>query len=517
MDQEQITIVCWKWEPIGGVPTTKKHARFHSGHVNALLEMLKKHLHRPFRLLCATDDPEGIDPEVQIVPLWDEFRFMGGCFVRLHCFRKDFDLFGGRFTSIDLDTIITGDITPLFDRTEDFIIWQPDNDGNRIAAYCGSLWTLTAGSHPEVYDSFDPSIIRPNRNNKYLGGSDQLHISKQLPNAAIYTTEDGIHNFVPDIQAAGKGLPEDARIVFFNGRYMPDDRFIAIEAPWIMEHYPLAAQGDSVFNPVKERRRLQLRTNKIKQARKYQINKLTRSMKKEDERITKIVLFWWGGWPDDKQIELGRWYVARMVDQIRKYTPLHIPYQLVLFTDAPKEVAGISVEVRKFGVPKDLRWNLKKMWMFAEDSELTGPVLCFDLDCVLLKSIEPLIKRVAEISRPNLMITCQAAYHKNNIGGSIVGFNVNPKLTELLWQRLMTDREYIERTTKGSERKFYQMQLRNQQVAFWEKAVPDAVLSYKRDCIDTIPPESAIAVRFHGNPRPHEVEADWLNEWKGNQ
>ena len=49
-------------------------------------------------------------------------------------------------------------------------------------------------------------------------------------------------------------------------------------------------------------------------------------------------------------------------------------------------------------------------------------------------------------------------------------------------------------------------------VSFWENVIPGKVLSYKRDCKNGLPVDSAI-VRFHGNPRPHEVRDGWVKRY----
>ena len=254
---EPISIVCWKWAQPTDAPTTKKHTRFTSAHVNALYEMLCKHVSIPFKLICVTDDPEGIQSEIQTIPLWDEWRHLGGCFTRLVCFKKDFALFGKRFVSIDLDCIILQDITPILKRRGDFIIWKPEDPMHRIATYCGSLWMMNAGARPQVYNEFDPIMIRPKRNGKYLGGTDQLHISRVLRDEKLFTARDGVYNFVPDVVMQVRPLPSNTRIVFFNGRYMPDDIHLANRYPWIKTAYPLAGQYVPEYNPEQDLSRIE--------------------------------------------------------------------------------------------------------------------------------------------------------------------------------------------------------------------------------------------------------------------
>ena len=481
MAQKIATIVCWKWEPIEGLPRTKKHAKYTHEHVNALLFMLRKHISIPFRLLCVTDNPDGISAEVEIVPLWEEFRGLGGCFSRLVCFKKNFNLFGSRFFSIDLDCVIVGDITPILRRKEDFIIWAPENNAKRLSHYCGALWALDAGARPEIYETFDPKTRPPIcARNKYVGGSDQWQISVAASdNEHTFTKDDGIYNFVPDIKQGGAGLPVDATIVFFNGRHMPDDAAIQIRHPWVGQHYPLMRDD--------------VQTEEEPPTAHETIN---------------IVLFWWGGWPGGSDI--GVKYINRLLGEIKEHFPKTVPYRVVLFTDA-EELIIPGVVTRKLAVDPALKWNLKKMFLYSPDSELSGPVLCFDLDCIIIDDLSPLVEAMDNLQQPGLLITCQAAYKKGVAGGSIVAFNPHKKLTRLLWDPIVADRGKVEEETKGSERIHFRRQLRREQLLFWENIIPGKILSYKRDCLGGLP-KGVCAVRFHGAPRPHEVTDTWVVE-----
>ena len=492
---EKYTIVCWKWNPVKGVPNTKKKALYTSVHVNALFQMLQKNITLPFRLICITDDSDGLQKGIEAVPLWDDFRHLGACFTRLVCFKKGFDLFGPRFMSIDLDCVITGNIDHLLKMKEDFLIWAPDeNDlSRRSVDYCGSLFIMDSGERSRVYDEFNPDLCRVNRHGRYSGGSDQKQISKFIQDVTILGQKDGIYNFLPDVGPLNGTLPPDCRIVFFNGLYMPDDPEIKSSFPWVSQMYPAAGKGIKRYNPELVKRKRQ------------------RIADKKDQSIT-FVLFWWGNWPDGDNTRLGRAYIRKMAAAIKRHTPEEIKYRIVLFTDKPG-IKFAEVESRRLQVPDDLRWNLKKMFMYSELAGLVAPVLCIDLDVVIINNLKPLIEKVWSIGDRRL-ITCAGAYRKSKIGGSIVGFRPNDKLTKGLWHALMDNRESFEIITKGSERAYYQRRLRPRHVAFWEKVLPGKVLSYKRDCKESLP-EGAAIVRFHGNPRPHEVKDEWVKEhWR---
>lgn len=236
-----LTFVVWKWRPAVGYRST-----FGPETVNVMRRMLARHYHAPHELVCITDDPVGIDPEVRIIPLWkDHARVRSphgskapSCYRRLKAFSAEAaELIAPRFVSIDLDTVIVDDVTPLFEDTCDFKIW---GDTARNTPYNGGLWMLRAGTRTKVWDKFDPirSLVA-GRKAGYIG-SDQAWIGVCLgPHEQKWTAADGVYSFRNQI-AAPKGngrLPKGARVVSFHGKFDPWAADVRRAYPWIAEHY----------------------------------------------------------------------------------------------------------------------------------------------------------------------------------------------------------------------------------------------------------------------------------------
>lgn len=253
-------IVCWKWD--NGIHPKKK-IKFTHEDVNELYRMLSEKCRQPFRLICITDDQEGIDENIICLPIWRDFLDIGGCFVRLKAFsHKVKEMFGDRFISIDLDCVIVADPEPLFSRQEDFIIWS---EKWRKTPYCGSLFMMDTGCREKVYTGFKPKDYPSNRPGPVWSlGTDQARISDCLfPHEATWSSKDGIYNFNMDIGVhipktakrrkklfdkntkstkiklkGGNGeLPDNAIIVFFNGKSDPANAELQEEYSWIREHY----------------------------------------------------------------------------------------------------------------------------------------------------------------------------------------------------------------------------------------------------------------------------------------
>lgn len=237
-------VVTWKWTPPPGYRST-----FTGDAVNLLAAMVRRHYPHPHRFICVTDDPSGISPTVEILPPWDDFasvqsphgRGNPSCYRRLRAFHPGIAAsFGQRFVSLDLDLVITGDLTPLWHRPEDIVLLQNTNT-QPGSHYNGSMVLMSAGARPRVWTDFDPDRSPTQALRAKAWGSDQGWISYTLgPSEARWSKKDGIYSFKLDVRRL-KRLPENARIVNFHGHLKPWNAWARDVSPWVAEHYRLDA------------------------------------------------------------------------------------------------------------------------------------------------------------------------------------------------------------------------------------------------------------------------------------
>lgn len=232
-----LSVVCWKWKPKAGY-----RSAFGPETVNTLRAMVVRHYRRPHRFICVTDNAAGLDAGVEVLELWDDYAAVPSpcgarqpsCYRRLKAFsRQAAGLFGPRFVSLDLDCVITGDLVPLWDRNEDFVIW---GDTSPRTPYNGSMFLLRAGARPQVWEEFDPA--RSPAKGRALGyfGSDQAWIAACLgPKEARWSQADGVYSYRLDVKRFG-GLPDDARIVMFHGAVDPWSAE-AQRLSWVRQYY----------------------------------------------------------------------------------------------------------------------------------------------------------------------------------------------------------------------------------------------------------------------------------------
>lgn len=229
-----LTFVCFKWRRIETGFQLPGVCDYGPRHVNVLRNMLSRHIHVPHRLVCVTDDPEGIDSRIETVPLWDRCRSLGGCYNRLWVFsREAAELFGPRFVCIDLDVVLTADCTDLFTRPEDFVInsYNPVRESENDQHYNAGLFMMDAGARASVWDQFDPdSTPAMLQSDPRVVGSDQAWIRLHLGKGeARWGNSDGVY----EARQVRYRLPSKARLVLFAGKRDPS-RF---PYPWIRRHW----------------------------------------------------------------------------------------------------------------------------------------------------------------------------------------------------------------------------------------------------------------------------------------
>lgn len=239
-----IDVVCWLWKP-----ALEYRSQFSPKYVNILRNMIERHYPHPFRFNCITDDVAqgGFDERVRLIPLWDDFRKRQSlygpntpsCYPRLRAFDKKtmLEFVGPRFVSIDLDVVITGNLSDIFHRKEDFVIWGATH---RRTPYNGSMWMMNAGARQQVWDRFeqDPErVIARARGNGFYG-SDQAVMNYVLgPEQAKWAEMDGVYSYRMHIKNDKGLLPANAKVVFFEGHYDPWNPVTQSIAPWIKDHY----------------------------------------------------------------------------------------------------------------------------------------------------------------------------------------------------------------------------------------------------------------------------------------
>lgn len=113
-DKELVNIVCLKWG-----------TRYPASFTNILYASVKRHLHRPFRFVCFTDNAEGLNPEIDAQPFPEmpdermmktgDYKYWPNIYVKLCLFRDGLANLKGPTLFFDVDVVIQEDIDCFFD------------------------------------------------------------------------------------------------------------------------------------------------------------------------------------------------------------------------------------------------------------------------------------------------------------------------------------------------------------------------------------------------------------------
>lgn len=234
-----INIVCLKWG-----------SKYGPEYVNRLHSMVRRHSTQPARFWCMTEDAQGINPGVDIVPL----KFAGDLdswWNKIWLFSSDLPIAQGeQIFYIDLDTLIVSNIDDLLtDQVPDIVVLRDFYHGiARTAGGIGSgLMSWRHGAYTHIWERFiaDPQAaitsVSPH--------GDQAWIEHCID--AWYCWQDLFPDRVISFKIhCADGLPEKSSIICYHGRpSIPDSvtqsmthgtatkRWTTQAAPWVLDHW----------------------------------------------------------------------------------------------------------------------------------------------------------------------------------------------------------------------------------------------------------------------------------------
>lgn len=244
-----LNVVTFMWSK----PGYRSH--FTTEHVRTMARMVRRHYRGQLaRLICFNDlglnGEDGTQYGVEWRPLWTEHANVPNphgahnpsCFRRLKLYSNwAREHIGARIVQIDLDMVLTGDVTPLWDRPEPFAFWI--DQLNRHGFVNGAMQLITPGLRDDIWSSFDPARSGEIAKRAGCWGSDQGWLSynfksdKAAGSYGMWGAADGCYSWRVHCKPAGGALPEGARVVNFHGAESPWDIPSSDRPVWIDKHY----------------------------------------------------------------------------------------------------------------------------------------------------------------------------------------------------------------------------------------------------------------------------------------
>lgn len=233
-------VICMKW----GTAYTAHD-------VNILHSMVRRHLTRPHRFVCFTDDAAGIATDIECFPLPDvrvPQHLQREAWFKLGTFVAPLADLHGTALFLDLDVVIVDNIDSFFEQAGEFCIihnWtHPDRSiGN------SSVYRFEIGAHADILARYnrDPEHAKANYRNEQVFLSRQLGADRLSYWPQQWCRSFKRHCLPPRLLAPfiAPRLPAQAKIIVFHGHPKPEaalrgewqGRFRRMrKTPWIADY-----------------------------------------------------------------------------------------------------------------------------------------------------------------------------------------------------------------------------------------------------------------------------------------
>jgi hypothetical protein len=225
---DTVNVVCYKFGTVYGPE-----------YVNKLYHMCQKNITLPFRFVCLTELPEGIEEGVEIFPLPDfeepppEYLWRCLCWRKLALFDKEFHDLKGKVLLLDIDIVIIDNIDCFFTFSDKFAMPENWSKPGRLFGQ-GSVICFEIGKYTHLLQKWrdDPASIYKKHD------SEQNYIPEELgwENIEWFPVE-WCRSFKDHCMPGGilnsfitpTKIPEGAKIIVFHGNPKPPD---AIAGTW---------------------------------------------------------------------------------------------------------------------------------------------------------------------------------------------------------------------------------------------------------------------------------------------
>lgn len=237
-------VLCMKWGRLYG-----------PDYVNVLCNAVRAHSSRDLRVVCLTDDRNGISADVECLDIPDigctPDMWRRGGWPKLSVFARDLYGLSGRALFVDLDTVIWGSIDPFFEVTDPFVAidtgpnWRPGGrTGGEDALVGTGIFAFDLGRHAAILEGFcadREQVVQSCRN-------EQVWVQRNLPEIA-YWPRDWVISFKRwlrrpiglDLFLPPHSPDPQTRIIAFHGDPRPIDLIRKESGVW--DRFPHLGRG----------------------------------------------------------------------------------------------------------------------------------------------------------------------------------------------------------------------------------------------------------------------------------
>lgn len=226
-------IACMKWG-----------TRYGPEFANRLYSAVARNMNEAFRFLCFTDDPQGLDKNIETFPLPQiklPSEIASTPWRKLSLWQCPLaDITSGDVLVLDLDLVITGSLKPFFDFMpgEYCVIENWTQAGKNIGNT--SVFRIPIGRYEKVYSQFNnaPETVLSSFRIEQQYISHTISEQKFWPASWCLSFKHSLLPAFPFNWFKTPNLPSDAKVIAFTGHPDPDEaRDGHWPAPWYKRHY----------------------------------------------------------------------------------------------------------------------------------------------------------------------------------------------------------------------------------------------------------------------------------------
>ena len=198
-------------------------------YVIRLERMVRKHLARPFRFVCLTDQPKAFKAPIETIEIQSMLADgVIGYWNKIRLFDPEMG-FKGRMLFLDLDTLVVSDLAPIVDYPAPFALCEDELAHERpvhainsaglaiIRKFNASAMVWYAGLNRDLFEAWTPAVTGRLQ-------SDQDWYAERYPNAAAMP-----YQWFPRISRVQPPWPDDAKVVLVK---TPKNHIAAKQWPW---------------------------------------------------------------------------------------------------------------------------------------------------------------------------------------------------------------------------------------------------------------------------------------------
>ncbi len=224
------TIICIRWGTAYG-----------ADYVNRLHRAVRRNVERPTRFVAFTDPVEGLDPEIEALPIPDISLAAGlkpGPWRKLALWCADLGGLEGEVLFLDLDVLVTGPLDPFFDHAPGrLVLIRNWTQGREEGIGNSSIMRFEAGSAPHLVTNFEADAVAMS----YRFDNEQIYVTRESRLPLSFWPPEWCPSFKHDLLPRWPfylyrpaALPGSARVVVFTGHPRPDE---ALRGEWPTRWY----------------------------------------------------------------------------------------------------------------------------------------------------------------------------------------------------------------------------------------------------------------------------------------